>query len=123
MRVHQVGYRIKGFYRLAQLGLALPSVSTSGRLIARAPDKMRHAPVAWMRAAVQNYGSTPQSPAIPRSQGVAACEALRFDDLAAFNRKLADWLLAYTTVLPYHSLGRQSPVQFLIHPQPECQKW
>ena len=28
-----------------QQGLALPSVSTIGRLIARAPDKMRHAPV------------------------------------------------------------------------------
>ena len=28
----------------AQQGLALPSVSTIGRLIARAPDKMRHAP-------------------------------------------------------------------------------
>ncbi len=50
-------------------------------------------------------------------------EDLLFDDLAAFNRKLADWLLAYNTVLPHHSLGRQSPVQSLIHHQPECQMW
>ncbi len=50
-------------------------------------------------------------------------EDLLFDDLAAVNRKLADWLLAYHTVLPHHSLGRQSPVQFLIQHQPECQRW
>ena len=50
-------------------------------------------------------------------------EDLLFDDLAAFNRKLADWLLAYNTVLPHHSLGRQSPVQCLIQHQPECQRW
>ena len=30
-------------------------------------------------------------------------EDLLFDDLAAFNQKLADWLLAYNTVLPHHS--------------------
>ena len=45
-------------------------------------------------------------------------EDLLFDDLTAFNRKLADWLLAYNTVLPHHSLGRQSPVQCLIQHQP-----
>ena len=32
-------------------------------------------------------------------------EELLLDDLAAFNRKLADWLLAYNTVLPHHCLG------------------
>jgi len=36
-------------------------------------------------------------------------EDLLFDDLAAFNRKLADWMLADHAVLPHHSLGRQSP--------------
>ena len=50
-------------------------------------------------------------------------EDLLFDHLAAFNRKLADWLLAYTTVLPHHSLGRHSPVQCLIQHQLECQRW
>ena len=35
---------------------------------------------------------------------------LLFDDLASFNRKLADWVLADHTVLPHHSLGCQSPV-------------
>ncbi len=49
-------------------------------------------------------------------------EDLLFDDLAAFNRKLADWLLAYNTILPHHSLERQSPVQFFMHQQPECQR-
>ena len=50
-------------------------------------------------------------------------EDLLFTDLAAFNRKLADWLVDYNTVLPHHSLGLQSPVNFLIHNQPECQRW
>ena len=37
-------------------------------------------------------------------------EDLLFDDLATFNRKLVDWLLAYNTVLPHYSLGQQSMV-------------
>ena len=38
--------------------------------------------------------------------------ALLFDAIEAFHRKLADWLLAYTTVLPHQSLGCHAPVQF-----------
>ena len=219
-----------------QQGLALPSVSTIGRLIARAPDKMRHAPVRLdprgrskprarprktrpphrrpsvplqvvacdtvvrLHAGLRRYlftfidphtrfalalAAAPASsrhttlaldalchllPAPPRfvlsdngseflghfqqrldaygitpwwtyprspkmnahaerfnrtlqEQFVDYHEDLLFDDLAAFNRKLADWLLAYNTVLPHHSLGPQSPVQFLLHQQPECQRW
>ena len=47
-------------------------------------------------------------------------EDLLFDDLAQFNRKLAHWLLQYNTVLPHHSLGLKTPVQFLIHHKPQC---
>ena len=43
-----------------------------------------------------------------------------FYDLPGFNRKLAGWLLDYNTVLPHHSLGLQSPVNYLIHNQPTC---
>ena len=220
----------------AQQGLGLPSVSTIGRLIARAPDKMRHAPVRLnargrpkpaarsrrarqpkglrhgplqvfacdtvvrLHAGLRRYLFTfldphsrfavafaaatassrhtthaldalcallPASPQFilsdngseflghfqqrldeygithwwtyPRSPKMNAHverfnrtlqetfvdyhEDLLFDDLAAFNRQLADWLLTYNTVLPHHSLGRQSPVQFLIQHQPECQRW
>ncbi|MXX10595.1 MAG: transposase [Nitrospira sp. SB0677_bin_15] len=49
-------------------------------------------------------------------------EGLLFDDLAAFNRNLADWLRADNTVLLHQSLGCQSPGQFLIYHQPECQR-
>ncbi len=70
-----------------------------------------------MNAHVERFNRTLQE------QFVDYHEDLLVDDLAAFNRKLADWLLAYNTVLPHHSLGRQSPVQFLIHHQPECQMW
>ena len=220
----------------AQQGLALPSVSTLGRLIARAPDKMRHAPVRmtargrpkpaarprktrpphrrppvplqvfacdtvvrlhaglWRdlftfidphsrfalalaaptassrhtttaldaRCAllptppqfilsdngaefhghfqqrldargITHWWTYPRSPKMNahaerfnrtlQEQFVDDHEDLLFDDLAAFNQHLADWLLAYNTVLPHHSLGRQSPVQFLLHHQPECQRW
>jgi len=34
-------------------------------------------------------------------------EGLLFDDLAALNRNLADWLRADHTVLPHQSRGRQ----------------
>jgi len=48
-------------------------------------------------------------------------EELLFTDLALFNRKLADWLVLYNTARPHHSLGRQSPLSFLLQHQPECQ--
>ena len=70
-----------------------------------------------MNAHVERFNRTIQE------QFVEYHEDLLFDDLAAFNRKLADWLPAYNTVLPHHSLARQSPVQFLIQHQPECQRW
>ena len=41
-------------------------------------------------------------------------------DIAQFNRKLAHWLIQYNTVLPHHSLGLKTPVQFLIQHKPEC---
>ena len=61
-----------------------------------------------MNAHVEHLNRTLQE------QFVAYQEALLFDDLAAFNRKLADWLVAWTTVWPHQSLCRQSPVQFLL---------
>ena len=36
-----------------------------------------------------------------------------------FNKKLADWLVWYNTKRPHKSLKLQSPVQFLIHENPE----
>ena len=53
---------------------------------------------------------------------VAFHEDWLFDDLAVFNQKLADGLLADNTVLPDQSLGRQSPGLFLLHHQPEGQR-
>ena len=203
----------------AQQNLALPSVSTLGRLIARAPDKMRHAPsrldargrpkpvarprkarqpkgirhvplqvfacdtVVRLQAGLRRYLFTfidphtrfavafaaatpssrqatlalpcaiscrpPHASCSPTTLGVSgpssrleergithwwtpplACfnrpgtvdyhEDLLFDDLADFNRKLADWLLFYNTERPHHSLRL---LQFLIQHQPECQRW
>ncbi len=70
-----------------------------------------------MNAHVERFNRTIQE------QFVDYHEDLLFDDVALFNQQLADWLIAYNTVLPHHSLGRQSPVQFLLHHQPECQMW
>ena len=50
-------------------------------------------------------------------------EDLLFTDLALFNQKLADWLLFYNTQRPHYRLGQQSPLSFLLHHQPECQRW
>ena len=43
---------------------------------------------------------------------------------AAFNRnrvnhKKADWLVDYNTKIPHHSLELRSPIQYLIHQQPD----
>ena len=50
-------------------------------------------------------------------------EDLLFDDLADFNRNLADWLLFSNTERPHHSLRLHSPVQSLLINHPECQRW
>ena len=41
-------------------------------------------------------------------------EDLLLTALSLFNRKMAEWLVAYNTVIPYHSLGLQTPLQFLF---------
>jgi len=50
-------------------------------------------------------------------------EDLLFTNLKEFNRKLAQWLLAYNTVLPHHSLNGFSPLQFLIQHNKKCQRY
>jgi transposase-like protein len=51
----------------AQHGIALPSVSTIGRIIARAPDKMRHAP-----ARIDSRGKAQAPAAAPDAQKTQA---------------------------------------------------
>ena len=48
---------------------------------------------------------------------------LLFTDLALFNRKMAAWLVEYNTVIPHHSLGLQTPIQFLFQQLPQCQRY
>jgi transposase InsO family protein len=50
-------------------------------------------------------------------------EDLLFTDLNLFNQKLADWLVFYNAHRPHHSLAHKSPLQFLLHHQPECQMY
>ena len=44
-------------------------------------------------------------------------------DLEGFNRRLAEWLIGYNTVLPHHSLGLKPPVRWLLENHPECQRF
>jgi len=50
-------------------------------------------------------------------------EDLLFSDLGLFNRKMAEWLVEYNTVLPHHSLGLKQPIKWLIENHPECQRY
>lgn len=80
-----------------------------------------------------HYWTAPRSPKMNahnerfnrtlQEQFVDFHEDLLFTDLAAFNRQLADWLIQYNTVIPHHSLGLQSPIQWLLHHHPECQRY
>jgi transposase InsO family protein len=47
-------------------------------------------------------------------------EDLLFTDIAAFNRKLADWLVWYNKDRPHYAQGQLSPVQTMINFQPKC---
>ena len=50
------------------------------------------------------------------------CEERGLTDLEGFNRRLAEWLIGYNTVLPHHSLGLKPPVRWLLENHPECQR-
>ena len=50
-------------------------------------------------------------------------EDLLFTDLALFNRKPTEWLVFTHTERPHHGLDQPSPLSFLLHHQPECQRW
>lgn len=67
-----------------------------------------------MNAHAERFNRTHQEQCVDYHEG------LLFDDLTDFARKLADQRLAYNTVLPHDNLNLQSPVQCLIHRQPEC---
>ena len=46
---------------------------------------------------------------------------LLFSDIDLFNEKMADWLIAYNTKIPHHSLQMKTPVQYLLETNPQCQ--
>ena len=50
-------------------------------------------------------------------------EDLLFTDLALFNRTMAAWLIEYNTVIPHHSLGLQTLIQFGFQQLPQCQRY
>ena len=47
------------------------------------------------------------------------------DDVAGFNRKLADWLVWYNAERPHYALGQVSPLRRMMTalPAQECQRW
>ena len=81
---------------------------------------------------VRHYWTYPNSPKMNahnerfnrglQEQFVDYHEELLFGDLEGFNRKLAEWLVQYNTVLPHHSLGLEPPVKWLLKRYPECQR-
>jgi len=50
-------------------------------------------------------------------------EELLFTDLAAFNEKLADWLVKYNSIRPHKGLGLKKPMQYIIENKPQCNMW
>ncbi len=66
-----------------------------------------------MNAYVERFNHTIQE------QFVDYHEDSLFDDMALFNQ--TPYLLA--PVLPHHSLGRQSPVQYFLHHHLESRMW
>ena len=82
---------------------------------------LRPAPVRYLRAPNRNARAKRFNRTL-QEHFVDDHEDWRFDDLAVFNQKLADWLLADKTVLPHHRLSRESSGLFLIQHQPKCQK-
>ena len=81
---------------------------------------------------IRHYWTYPRSPKMNahnerfnrtlQEQFVDYEEDLLFTDLEGFNRKLAEWLVQYNTVLPHHSLGLKPPVRWLLENHPECQR-
>ena len=82
---------------------------------------------------IKHYWTYPRSPKMNaynerfnrtlQEQFVDYYEDLLFVDLRGFNKKLADWLVEYNTVLPHHSLGLKPPAKWLFENYPQCHKW
>jgi transposase InsO family protein len=51
-----------------------------------------------------------------QEQFVEYHEELLFSDINAFNRKLAEWIVQYNTIIPHHSLNLVSPLQSNCQP-------
>jgi len=95
------------------------SVSIIGRIIAKAPDKMRHALVRLGASSIQE-------------SFVDYHEDLLFTDIDLFNKKIADWITFYNTQLPHLSTKPNPshctslnnlpipPLQYLLKRKPEC---
>ncbi|MEO1751299.1 integrase core domain-containing protein [Thiofaba sp. EF100] len=50
-------------------------------------------------------------------------EDLLFTTIHAFNLKLAEWCVAYNTVMLHPGQGLLAPVPWLLQDHPECQKY
>ncbi|ORU94662.1 MAG: hypothetical protein A6F70_09605 [Cycloclasticus sp. symbiont of Bathymodiolus heckerae] len=76
------------------------------------------------------YPSTPKMNAVCerfnrtiQEQFVDYHEELLFTDLAAFNEKLADWLVKYNSIRPHKGLELKTPMQYIIENKPQCNMW
>ena len=90
----------------AQQRLPLPSVSTIGRIIAKDPHKLRHAPA--------RISPTGRLKPLLRTRKTRKPTHYRPPPLALF---------AYNTVIPHHSLGLQTPIQFDLQQLPQGQRY
>ncbi len=70
-----------------------------------------------MNAHVERFNRTLQE------EFVEYHEALLFEDIAAFNRNLGDYLVHYNTQRPHLALALNSPVQYLLNHHHVCQRW
>ncbi len=117
-----------------QHALPLPSVSTIGRIIQAAPDKMRLCPT---RVDSRGRPKPPRArkPRRPKGVTTAPMELFACDTVERIqngirryvftftlcNRKLAAWLVFYNTKRPQQALALQAPASSLFTSRPECQ--
>ncbi|WP_141738720.1 helix-turn-helix domain-containing protein, partial [Acidithiobacillus caldus] len=101
----------------AEKGIALPSVSTFGRIIARAPDKMRHSPARLDARGRAKPVQRSRKPRKPKGVTTTALQCLAVDTIERVRDGLKRYLVTFIDPASAFALAVALPSKATRHTQ------
>ncbi|WP_038471648.1 integrase core domain-containing protein [Acidithiobacillus caldus] len=101
----------------AEKGIALPSVSTLGRIIARAPDKMRHSPARLDARGRPKPMQRSRKPRKPKGVATTALQCLAVDTIERVRDGLKRYLVTFIDPASAFALAVALPSKATRHTQ------